>query len=53
MPEYFQKSPIYYAGPAKTQKECQSGSFRYTTAGRMDVYVDEFKKNGGSMIILA
>jgi fumarate hydratase class I len=30
-----------------------SGSFGPTTAGRMDVYVDEFQKNGGSMIMLA
>ena len=30
-----------------------SGSFGPTTAGRMDGYVDEFQKNGGSMVMLA
>ena len=30
-----------------------SGSFGPTTAGRMDVYVDEFQAHGGSMIMLA
>ena len=30
-----------------------SGSFGPTTAGRMDVYVDEFQAAGGSMIMLA
>lgn len=30
-----------------------SGSFGPTTAGRMDVYVDEFQSHGGSMIMLA
>ena len=53
MPEYFKKHPVYYAGPAKTPKGMPSGSFGPTTAGRMDPYVDEFMKNGGSMIMLA
>ena len=53
MPEYFKKHPVYYAGPAKTPKGMASGSFGPTTAGRMDVYVDEFMKHGGSMIMLA
>ena len=53
MPEYFKNHPIYYAGPAKTPEGMPSGSFGPTTAGRMDVYVDEFQKNGGSMIMLA
>lgn len=53
MPEYFKNHPIYYAGPAKTPTGMASGSFGPTTAGRMDVYVDEFQKNGGSMIMLA
>jgi fumarate hydratase, class I len=53
MPEYFKNHPIYYAGPAKTPKGMASGSFGPTTAGRMDVYVDEFMKQGGSMIMLA
>jgi fumarate hydratase class I len=30
-----------------------SGSFGPTTAGRMDVYVEEFQSHGGSMIMLA
>ena len=30
-----------------------SGSFGPTTAGRMDVYVDEFQSHGGSMVMLA
>ncbi|WP_345991402.1 fumarate hydratase [Chryseobacterium sp. Chry.R1] len=53
MPEYFKNHPIYYAGPAKTPEGMPSGSFGPTTAGRMDVYVDEFQENGGSMIMLA
>ncbi|ASW75502.1 fumarate hydratase [Chryseobacterium piperi] len=53
MPEYFKNHPIYYAGPAKTPEGMASGSFGPTTAGRMDVYVDEFQNNGGSMIMLA
>lgn len=53
MPEYFKNHPIYYAGPAKTPDGMASGSFGPTTAGRMDVYVEEFQKNGGSMVMLA
>ncbi len=53
MPEYFKNHPVYYAGPAKTPEGMPSGSFGPTTAGRMDVYVDEFQSNGGSMIMLA
>ncbi|MBU8883466.1 fumarate hydratase [Kaistella sp. DKR-2] len=53
MPEYFKNHPIYYAGPAKTPEGMASGSFGPTTAGRMDVYVDEFQNLGGSMIMLA
>ena len=53
MPEYFKNHPIYYAGPAKTPEGMASGSFGPTTAGRMDVYVDEFQKHGGSMVMLA
>ena len=53
MPEYFKNHPVYYAGPAKTPEVMASGSFGPTTAGRMDVYVDEFQKHGGSMIMLA
>lgn len=53
MPQYFKDHPIYYAGPAKTPEGMPSGSFGPTTAGRMDVYVEEFQKAGGSMIMLA
>lgn len=53
MPEYFKNHPVYYAGPAKTPDGMASGSFGPTTAGRMDVYVEEFQKQGGSMIMLA
>lgn len=53
MPDYFKNHPVYYAGPAKTPKGMASGSFGPTTAGRMDVYVDQFQKLGGSMIMLA
>eukprot|EP00494_Astrolonche_serrata_P007267 UN07295 len=47
------KYPVYYAGPAKTPEGYASGSFGPTTAGRMDSYVEEFQKAGGSMIMLA
>ena len=30
-----------------------SGSFGPTTAGRMDLYVDRFQKEGGSLIMIA
>ncbi|PCJ57272.1 MAG: fumarate hydratase [Planctomycetota bacterium] len=53
MPDYFKNHPIYYAGPAKTPKGKPSGSFGPTTAGRMDVYVEQFMANGGSLIMLA
>lgn len=53
MPDYFKNHPVYYAGPAKTPEGMPSGSFGPTTAGRMDVYVDEFQAAGGSMIMLA
>lgn len=53
MPDYFKNHPIYYAGPAKTPAGMPSGSFGPTTAGRMDVYVDEFMSHAGSMIMLA
>lgn len=53
MPEYFKNHPVYYAGPAKTPEGMPSGSFGPTTAGRMDVYVDEFQSHRGSMVMLA
>lgn len=53
MPEYMKKYPVYYAGPAKTPSGCASGSFGPTTAGRMDSYVAEFQKRGGSLVMVA
>jgi fumarate hydratase class I len=53
MPDYFKNHPIYYAGPAKTPEGMPSGSFGPTTAGRMDIYVDQFQSLGGSKIMLA
>lgn len=53
MPDYFKNHPVYYAGPAKTPKGMPSGSFGPTTAGRMDSYVDEFQKLGGSLVMVA
>lgn len=53
MPEYFKNFAVYYAGPAKTPEGMPTGSFGPTTAARMDGYVDEFMKAGGSKIMLA
>lgn len=53
MPEYLKNHPVYYAGPAKTPAGLPSGSFGPTTAGRMDIYVDEFQSHGGSLIMIA
>jgi fumarate hydratase, class I len=53
LPNYFKDYAIYYAGPAKTPTGYASGSFGPTTAGRMDVYVEQFQAAGGSMIMLA
>jgi fumarate hydratase, class I len=53
LPTYFKKYPIYYAGPAKTPTGFNTGSFGPTTAGRMDSYVEQFQKAGGSLIMLA
>ena len=53
MPQYLKDHPIYYAGPAKTPAGMASGSFGPTTAGRMDSYIDQFQKAGGSMIMIA
>ena len=53
LPAYFKEHIIYYAGPAKTPEGHASGSFGPTTAGRMDSYVAEFQKHGGSMVMLA
>ena len=53
LPDYFKNHPVYYAGPAKTPAGMPTGSFGPTTANRMDPYVDEFQKNGYSMIMVA
>jgi len=53
MPAYLRDHAVYYAGPAKTPEGYASGSFGPTTAGRMDAYVDQFQKAGGSMVMLA
>jgi fumarate hydratase class I len=53
IPDYFKNHPVYYAGPAKTPEGMPSGSFGPTTAGRMDLYVDQFQSLGGSLVMLA
>ncbi len=53
MPDYLRDHAVYYAGPAKTPQGYASGSFGPTTAGRMDAYVDQFQKAGGSLVMLA
>ena len=53
MPTYLRDHAVYYAGPAKTPEGMPSGSFGPTTAGRMDAYVDEFQRAGGSFVMLA
>jgi len=53
MPDYMREHAVYYAGPAKTPAGYASGSFGPTTAGRMDAYVAQFQKAGGSLVMLA
>ncbi|MDG6095541.1 fumarate hydratase [Acetobacter sp. AN02] len=53
LPQYLKDHPVYYAGPAKTPEGMPTGSFGPTTAGRMDSYVDELQKAGGSYVMLA
>jgi fumarate hydratase class I len=53
LPQYMKDNAVYYAGPAKTPTGYASGSFGPTTAGRMDAYVDQFQKAGGSHVMLA
>jgi len=53
LPQYMRDHAVYYAGPAKTPQGYASGSFGPTTAGRMDSYVDQFQKAGGSFVMLA
>ncbi|MCX6561062.1 MAG: FumA C-terminus/TtdB family hydratase beta subunit [Candidatus Aminicenantes bacterium] len=53
VPDYLKKHPVYYAGPAKTPRGYASGSFGPTTAQRMDVYLADLMKAGGSLVTLA
>ncbi|MDD8025948.1 MAG: FumA C-terminus/TtdB family hydratase beta subunit, partial [Acidobacteriota bacterium] len=53
VPDYLINHPVYYAGPAKTPRGYASGSFGPTTAQRMDVYLPDFMKAGGSLVTLA
>ena len=53
LPQYIKDHPVYYAGPAKTPGGMATGSFGPTTAGRMDSYVAEFQRAGGSLVMLA
>jgi fumarate hydratase class I len=53
LPDYIKDHPVYYAGPAKTPAGYATGAFGPTTAGRMDSYVAEFQKAGGSLVMLA
>lgn len=53
LPQYLKDHPVYYAGPAKTPAGYATGSFGPTTAGRMDSYVEEFMRAGGSYVMLA
>ncbi|CAB4595429.1 unannotated protein [freshwater metagenome] len=53
LPQYMKDYAVYYAGPAKTPVGFASGSFGPTTAGRMDSYVEQFQKAGGSFVMLA
>ena len=50
LPEYFKQYPVYYAGPAKKPGDHPAGSFGPTTAGRMDPYLNDFMKAGGSFV---
>ena len=53
IPSYLREKMVYYAGPAKTPEGFASGSFGPTTAGRMDSFVAQFQKAGGSYVMLA
>ncbi len=53
LPDYLKDHCVYYAGPAKTPEGYASGSFGPTTAGRMDSYVADFQRAGGSFVMLA
>ncbi|NDH46009.1 MAG: fumarate hydratase, partial [Actinobacteria bacterium] len=53
LPDYMKNYCVYYAGPAKTPTGYASGAFGPTTAGRMDSYVADFQRAGGSFVMLA
>ncbi len=53
LPDYLEKYPVYYAGPAKKPEGRPSGSFGPTTANRMDPYVDLLQSHGGSLVMIA
>ncbi len=53
LPEYTQKYPICYAGPARTPEGKIIGSFGPTTAGRMDSYADILMSRGAALVTLA
>jgi fumarate hydratase class I len=52
LPGYLKRHPVYYAGPAKTPRGLASGSFGPTTAQRMDGYMDDLLRAGGSLVSL-
>ena len=53
VPQYLKDHPVYYAGPAKAPAGMPTGAFGPTTAGRMDSYVAELQRAGGSFVMLA
>lgn len=53
LPDYLKNHIIFYAGPAKTPNDSVSGSLGPTTAERMDGYLEDFMKNGASLITMA
>eukprot|EP00931_Biecheleriopsis_adriatica_P072688 TRINITY_DN47105_c0_g1_i1.p1 TRINITY_DN47105_c0_g1~~TRINITY_DN47105_c0_g1_i1.p1 ORF type:complete len:582 (+),score=112.09 TRINITY_DN47105_c0_g1_i1:104-1747(+) len=52
LPNYLRDYPLFYAGPSKTPEGLPSGSFGPTSAVRMDPYVEEFQRHGGSLIMV-
>mmetsp|Transcript_12194 Transcript_12194/g.36625 ORF Transcript_12194/g.36625 Transcript_12194/m.36625 type:complete len:587 (-) Transcript_12194:18-1778(-) len=52
LPQYLKDHPLFYAGPSKTPEGLPSGSFGPTSAVRMDPYVEEFQRHGGSLIMI-
>uniref|UniRef100_A0A7S4RZ46 fumarate hydratase n=1 Tax=Alexandrium monilatum TaxID=311494 RepID=A0A7S4RZ46_9DINO len=52
LPQYLREHALFYAGPSKTPEGMPSGSFGPTSAVRMDDYVEEFQRHGGSLIMI-